>query len=100
MMKRPAYRAPMCSVAIIMTLATQQPRQASQRHCLRLRYVATMPAVPELMKAPRVMSDEMSCWRSVSRFQPRAVWGASWPKICGSEGAKVRGVIFDFGVVS
>lgn len=69
----------MCSVAIIMMLAMQQPKQAIQRHCLRLTYVATIPAVPELMKAPRVMREEMSCCRTVSRFHPRGVPGASWP---------------------
>lgn len=35
--------------------------------------------MPELMKAPRVMSDEMSCCRTVSMFHPMAVPGASWP---------------------
>jgi hypothetical protein len=66
----------MFSVAIIITLAMQQNRQASQRHCRRLIYVAVKPAVPELMKAPSVMSDEMSCWRVVSMFHPSGVWGA------------------------
>ncbi len=87
----------MFSVVIIITFATQQNRQAIQRHCLRLTYFATKPAVPELMKAPSVMSDEISCCRSVSRFHPRAVWGASWPKIWGKETKGQHNMTLHFG---
>jgi hypothetical protein len=76
MMKRPAYSAPMLSVVIMMILAMKHTMQARARQCRRPKRVAGRPAVAELMKAPRVMSEEMSCWRSVVRFQPVGVLGA------------------------
>lgn len=66
----------MSSVAIMITLLTQHRAQAAQRHCLLLTYVATMPAVPDEMKAPRVMRLEINCCLVVSRFHPMAVSGA------------------------
>lgn len=55
-------------------LDTTQRRQAAQRHGLLPNLLATNPAVPELRKAPRVMSDEMSCWTTGVRFQPLAAF--------------------------
>lgn len=43
MMNRPAYRAPIESVVIMMILATYIRRQASQREDLRPMYVAIGP---------------------------------------------------------
>jgi hypothetical protein len=68
-------------LAIIITLATQQRTLADQILAFRPMKDATGPALEELRKAPRVISDEMSCWRSVDMFQPSGV-GALYPNIC------------------
>ena len=70
MRKRPAYSAPMSSVAIIITFETQHSTEASQRQSLLPSLAAVKPAVPELMKAPSVINDEINCCRSVDIFQP------------------------------
>jgi hypothetical protein len=61
MRKRPAYRPERLVVAIMITFAAQQRRDAVQRQGRRPRRVAAKPAVEELRKAPRVMREEMSC---------------------------------------
>jgi hypothetical protein len=73
MINRPAYSAPMFSVAIIIMLAAKQQTQAATRHIRRPKRVEGIPAVAELMNAPSVMSEDMSCWRSVSMFHPDGV---------------------------
>jgi hypothetical protein len=70
----------MLVVAIIMAVETTQRRHASQRHALRPSLAAMKPAVAELMNAPRVISDEMSCWRSGWMFQPEGDFGDLNPK--------------------
>ncbi len=69
----PAYSPPIDVVAIMITLETQQSALANQIDILRPIICATGPAVEELAKAPSVMSDDMSCWRSVAMFHPRGV---------------------------
>jgi len=76
---RPAYRPPMFVVAIMMTLETQQRRQADQMVALRPRTVAMGPAQPELRKAPSVIKDEIHCWRSGEMFQPPGTFLSTWP---------------------
>jgi hypothetical protein len=44
---------------------------------LRESTAAMGPAMDELRKAPSVMSDEISCWRSVEMFQPPGRLGSS-----------------------
>lgn len=75
------YIALILVVTIMMTFATQHRRLAAQILGLRPMNEAIGPAVEELKKAPRVIRDEMSCWRSVDRFHPSGVSGASCPKI-------------------
>lgn len=75
----PAYSAPMLVVVIMTTLETTQRRHAIHRHTLRPSLAAGRPADPELMKAPSVMREEMSCWRVVEMFQPIGAVGSSWP---------------------
>jgi hypothetical protein len=75
------YMALMLVVTIMMTFAIQHRRLADQILGLRPMNDATGPAVEELKNAPRVIRDEMSCWRSVERFHPSGVSGASCPKI-------------------
>lgn len=82
MTRRPTYSAPMCVVVIMMMLATQQVIQAIQRQALRPSLLATRPAVPELMNAPRVMSEEINCCLSVAIFQPVGEAGVRYPYIC------------------
>lgn len=77
--RRPAYRPARLVVVIMITFATQQSNEAIQRHCLRPSFVAKMPAVEELRKAPRVIKDEMSCCRSAERFQPPGTLGFGSP---------------------
>ena len=55
---------------------TTQQTQAIQRQDFRPSFMATNPAVAELMNAPRVIRDEINCWRTVVMFQPIAVPGA------------------------
>jgi hypothetical protein len=71
----------MFSVAIIMMLATKQVIQAATRHMRRPNRVDGTPAVAELMKAPSVMSEEMSCCLSVLMFHPVGVLSVRYPKI-------------------
>lgn len=66
----------MFSVVIMMMFAMKQTTQARARQYRRPKRVEGMPAVAELMNAPSVMSDEMSCWRSVWMFHPVGVLGA------------------------
>ncbi len=73
MMKRPAYRASMLVVVSMTVLATAHSSAAAQRHPFRPILAAAKPAVPELMKEPSSINDEMSCWRVVEIFQPRGV---------------------------
>lgn len=70
MRKRPAYNAPISSVAIMMMFETQHRSDASHRQALLPSLAAVKPAVPELMKAPSVIRDDINCWRSVDIFQP------------------------------
>jgi hypothetical protein len=84
LMNRPAYNGPILSVAIMMMLEIQHSVQASHRHCLRPSLMAMNPAPPELMNAPSVMSEEISCWRSVLMFHPIGVFGALKPKTYSS----------------
>lgn len=42
--------------------------------------MARNPAPPEETKAPSVIREEISCWRSVVRFHPMGVLGARNPK--------------------
>lgn len=60
----------MLVVAIMMTVDAQQSTDASHRHVFRPSLAAVKPAVAELMKAPRVISDDINCWRVVEMFQP------------------------------
>ena len=46
-------------------------------HIFRPNLIAAKPAVPELTKAPSVMRDVISCWRTGDRFHPIMVSGAS-----------------------
>ena len=69
----------MLVVVIITTFETTHRRHAIHRHTLRPSFAAGTPAEPELMKAPRVMREEMSCWRVVEMFQPIGAVGSSWP---------------------
>lgn len=80
LMNRPAYNGPILSVAIMMMLEIQHSAQASHKHCLRPSLMAMNPAPPELMNAPSVMSEEISCWRSVLMFHPIGDFGALKPK--------------------
>jgi hypothetical protein len=77
----PVYKPAKLVVVIITTFATQHSADAIQRHCLRPSFVAKIPAQEELRKAPRVMSEEMSCWRSEERFHPPGTVGSSLPNI-------------------
>ena len=43
--------------------AVQQRADAIHRHWRRPRYVAKKPALDELMKAPKIINEEMSCCR-------------------------------------
>ena len=63
--------------AIMMTLATMHNRLAAQIDVLRDMKPAMGPAMEELTKAPSVMSEEISCWRSVERFHPPGTLGSS-----------------------
>jgi hypothetical protein len=67
----------MLVVVIMITLATMHSRLATQMVTFRDMMVARGPAMDELRKAPRVMSDEISCWRSVEMFHPPGTSG-SW----------------------
>jgi hypothetical protein len=67
----------MFSVAIMRMLETMHAAHATHRDDLRPSQVAVTPAVPELRNAPRVISEEMSCWRVGVIFQPIAVFGFS-----------------------
>jgi len=57
-------------VAIMITFDTMHKMLATQTVIFRDMIVAMGPAMEELRKAPRVMSDEMSCCRSVEIFHP------------------------------
>jgi hypothetical protein len=59
--RRPAYKPAILVVAIMITLETQQRAEAIHKHCLRPSQVANIPAVDELRKAPKVISDDISC---------------------------------------
>lgn len=74
MRRRPAYRAPIEVVAIMMTFEAQHKMQASHRHCLLPSFAAAKPAPPEETNAPRVMRDEINCCRSGAMFQPLALF--------------------------
>jgi hypothetical protein len=79
MMKRPAYSAPIFSVDIMMMFATKQVTQASARQARRPKRVEGTPAVAELINAPSVMREEMSCCLSVVMFHPVGDFGAGYP---------------------
>jgi hypothetical protein len=81
MMRRPAYNAPMFSVVIIMMFAMKHVTHAEARQIRRPNRCDGTPAVAELMKAPSVISEEMSCCLSVVIFQPVGALGARYPKI-------------------
>ena len=68
----------------MMRLETVQIRQANQMEAFRPRMVAIGPARGEERKAPRFMSEEISCWRVVDMFQPPGSSRAGWPKTCGN----------------
>lgn len=68
-------------LVIIITLATQQIPLADKIHAFRPINDAMGPAAEELIKAPSIISDEMSCCRSVDMFQPRGV-SALCPNTC------------------
>jgi hypothetical protein len=70
----------MFSVVIIMMFATKQVTHARARHARRPKRVEGIPAVAELMNAPSVIRDEMSCWRSVVMFHPVGLFGERYPK--------------------
>lgn len=72
--------APMLVLAIMMILATAHRTEAIQILSRRPMTLAMGPAKEELAKAPRVMREEMSCWRSVEMFQPVAVMESWYPK--------------------
>lgn len=74
----------------MITSDTQHKIQPNHKHCFLPNLIARNPAPPEETKAPRVMSEEISCWRSVVRFHPIGVFGARNPKICS---LLVRGLI-------
>jgi hypothetical protein len=77
----PAYKPPILVVVIMTIFATQQSTLAIQRHCLLPSLVAKTPANEELRKAPSVINEEMSCWRSVEMLYPVGTVGSAWPKI-------------------
>jgi hypothetical protein len=81
MTKRPAYSAPMLSVVIMMIFATKQVTHAMARHMRRPKRAEGIPALAELMNAPSVMREEMSCCLSVVIFHPVGVPGERKPKI-------------------
>lgn len=83
MMKRPAYSAPILSVVIMMMLAAKHVTQAMARHMRRPKRAEGTPADAELMKAPSVIKEEMSCWRSVVMFHPVTVLFVGYPKTYG-----------------
>jgi hypothetical protein len=60
----------MSVVAIMTMLDTTHKMLASQTVILRPMTVAMGPAREEERNAPSVMSEEMSCWRSVEMFHP------------------------------
>lgn len=79
--RRPTYIAPIFVLVIMIILATQQMTLADQMLAFRPMNDAIGPAPQELIKAPSVINDEMSCCRTVDIFQPRGV-GALYPKTC------------------
>lgn len=68
--KRPTYKAAMLVVVIMITFDTIHTTLAVHRVVLRDMTPAMGPAMEELRKAPSVMSEEMSCCRSVEMFHP------------------------------
>lgn len=54
----------------MMMFETQHRTEASHRQSRLPSLTAVKPAVPELMKAPSVINDEINCCRSVDIFQP------------------------------
>jgi len=68
MRNRPTYKASIFVVAIMMMFATQHPKAAIHRHDLRPSFAATKPAVPDEIKAPSIIRDEISCCRVVLMF--------------------------------
>jgi hypothetical protein len=73
--KRPAYSPPMLVVVIMITFEAQHKMQAIQRHCLRPSHVAKIPALEELMNAPSVMREDISCCRPGEMFHPMGLAG-------------------------
>lgn len=76
----PAYRPARLVVVIITTLLTQHSALAIHKHWRLPMYVANTPALEELRKAPRVMSEEMSCWRVGEMLYPVGEAGSACPK--------------------
>lgn len=74
--RRPKYSAPMEDVVIMTMLAIVHRRHASQRQARRPSFQARGPAKREAITAPRVIREEMSCWRPGEMFQPRGMAGS------------------------
>ena len=63
-----------------MTVARMDSKQPIHIDVLRPMMMAVIPALAAVMNAPKVMSDEMSCWRSDVMFHPMGVFGSGYPK--------------------
>lgn len=69
-------------VVVCMTAVdTKIIKQAIQSDTLRPIHVAVKPAVPDAMNAPKVIKEEISCWRPEEIFHPIGVAGSFSPNI-------------------
>lgn len=69
----------MLVVAIMMAFEAQISTEAIHKHGMRPMYSAKKPADDEERNAPRVIRDEISCWRSVEMLYPIGEVGSGWP---------------------
>lgn len=72
----------MLSLAIIITLDTTHSSAATQMDIFRPMNLAMGPPMAELTNAPRIMSDEINCWRVCEMLYPIGEFGSACPKIC------------------